>query len=103
MSGDQRETSQVAQRLAASPAMGPWRHMLTEGACCPPPLWELFQASLLMRDQNQLTAVAEGEPRAHTSGEGHKEKLLPWLIGFQPQAAGSWDEEILVLQHHDIK
>lgn len=77
--------------------------MLTEGACCPPPLWELFQASLLMRDQNQLTAVAEGEPRAHSSGEGHKEKLLPWLIGFQAQAAGSWDEEILVLQHRDIK
>lgn len=53
--------------------------------------------------QKQLTAVTEEEPRAHSSGEGHKGKLLPSLIGFLPHAAGSWNEEILVLQHLDMK
>lgn len=102
MSGERGERSQVARRLQQHPlprAAGDTRSLRSAAS----PLWEHFQAALLMRDQNQLTAGAEGEPRAHSSGEGHQEKLQPCLRAFLPRTAGSRDAEILTPQHLDIK
>lgn len=104
MSGDQGEMPHVAQPLAASPATGPWGHMLTARARCLSPLGGHFQATLLMSNQNQLTAVSEGEPRDQQPRRGAQVEAAAMVIIFQPPApAGTQEGEILLLQHLGIK
>lgn len=88
MPGDWGERTHVSQMLAASPVTGPWRHTLTDWAFCLPPLWGHFQANLLMGDQNQLTAVAEGEPRDQQPRRGVQGEADAMAIVFQPPGCG---------------
>ena len=47
--------------------------------------------------------LQKGSRETSSPGEERKEKLLPWLLFSSPQAAGTREGEILLLQHLDIK
>lgn len=86
-----------------------WQHPLPQASGDTCSLWEpaafpLFgSTSSFSANEGPKPAHSRDRRGAQSSGDGHKEKLLPCLICFLPHTAGSWDVEILVLQHLDIK